>query len=155
MPEITLQQRATYAAGFFETAKRNDGETYYRTTDNRPKWLQALCMDAHDDMMPDDTKYEYIVDALENLAENGDDDDRAREWVDSATDVYNHDLTAWLHSHNGRMEYCTRAVEDGLLEAGAPIDRQLAVGQYLEREEVLHSVKRSLEALDDDDFAAI
>jgi hypothetical protein len=140
----TLQTLAEEVRAGFTLDKRTDGSEYWTRRDKSERWITDLCHEAHGDMMPDDVRYEYIVDALDIIAEHGDDADAA-ESLDSNVDIYNSDRTAWLASHNGRQEYADRAVSDGLCD-GADIMQTLGCAQYLEREEVYGSVLASLQA---------
>lgn len=75
-----LQGRAFATLAYFETAKREPGgESYVRTVDDAPQWVTDLCRAAHDLggelMLPDDSRYEMIQAALQELADAEDVDD--------------------------------------------------------------------------------
>src|SRR5262249_11820372 len=96
----------------------------------------------HDDsrLLPDDWRYAFIEEAVDALAEHEDADD-ARGSLEP--DIYNSALTAWLHSHNGRVYY----LEEALKEYGIPRSgfQLLAAAQMLEKDEVFHQVVAALE----------
>ncbi len=135
---ITLA-RQYYQA--FEHDKRTDGSQFWKRRDTCSEdHLQQLCFDAHADMLPDDYKYEFIIDALSILADT--EADEAAERIEA--DCYTHDLTAWLHSRIGRVSYLTEVLESYEPKDGFQL---LALAQYTERTEVFHSVLGSLHTI--------
>ncbi len=135
-----IQRRAGIAAGWLEHATREDGSEYWRRKDGAPEWVEDLCREAHGDMFPDDWRYEFIYSGLSILADE-DDEDSYSERLDSAMDVYTMERLKWLSSHLSRLEY----VDDGISEFGwneeGGIAQAVGVGQYKEREEVLHLLR--------------
>jgi hypothetical protein len=138
-----LQKLAGETRGFFHSIKRGE-DSVWVTTDDRPDWVQTMCHEAHGDMMPDDWRYEFIVEALTELEDTEDADD-----INLEADIYTHDLTAWLHSRADRYSYCDEAFE----EYGAdpkqfpnPMISLLQWGQVREKEEVLNAVRSFLES---------
>lgn len=141
-----IQDRATEAREWFEVATRANGAAFYRAKDAAPQWITDLCRTAHDGMMPDDHKYEYIVDALDALSQC-EDADEADDYL-SDVDVYTSDLCAWLGSHGERPGYCDRYIE----EMGGDcrnIMQAIQGGQWLERRDVLGFVRECLAAQED------
>lgn len=65
----TLSARARIMLNDFEQKERQDGSKFYAIKDSSAlkKEYQEICHKAHDDMMPDDFKYEFIVEALDKL----------------------------------------------------------------------------------------
>jgi hypothetical protein len=146
---MDTMERATLARSFFETAKRDNGVEYYRTTDDAPEWVSPLlCRAAHGGMLPDDYRYQFIVDALDILSET-DDDDEIAERLDGDVNVYYAGQAAWLASHIERFGYC----EDAAKEYGMPepfnLSALLMMGQLAERREVLDAVRAFLADMDD------
>lgn len=137
---MEIKELAKLAISYFETKQRDDGINYWTTKENRPEWLQTLIRVAHFDMLPDDYKYSYILDSLYIITEDSEEDEYAL-LID--VDVYTSDLTGWLASHIGRVEYVDRALEDNIPEPASIVDL-LQTAQYLEREEVFYSVLDSL-----------
>jgi hypothetical protein len=137
--ELTVQTLAQEARGYFKQAKRTDGSEYWSFDhDTTPQWVQDLAYAGHDrgGMFPDDWRYEFIVEALDALS---DDDEPELE-----ANIYTSELCDWLASHGSRPSYCDEAHE----EWGSVPDSIVAWlqwGQLREREEVLASVKSSLE----------
>ena len=151
---IQINAKEMYQA--FQSDKRDNGETFYKLEADCPKWMTDLCRKAHDDMMPDDFKYEAIMSAVEHIAKaDGDEDDmrdQISEWADSMVDIYNADLTRWVASHLERAWY----VEEAQREFGPATDqdgrpnfyRSLSQGQYMEYEEVYNLALSFLEEME-------
>lgn len=149
----TLQELATEAAGWFEGATRDNGETYRRLKDGRPEWVYELVREAHGEMFPDDWRYSAIEDALERLAEE-DEDDARDSFTDRAVDVYTGARLKWLASDLRRPGYCDDAVEElGAYEGG--LVGLVGLGQYYEAGElfglVLQALEQRLDELHDDE----
>jgi hypothetical protein len=140
-----IQELAKDALSFFYRKKRREDDEneiwVYRS--DRPDWLQNLVHDAHGNMIPDDWRYSFIVEALNAIEENTDLDE-ACESLDS--DIYTSDLTGWLHSRNDRVGYVTDA-RDELGRGEGGLNEDNARGQLMEKYEVLNSVYKFLEEL--------
>lgn len=149
----TLQTLAKEARSHFSTDKRDNGNVFWKT-DGKEEWVRDLCLAAHEDggMLPDDIRYEMIVEAL-NALEEYDDADDARDSIEA--DIYTHELTSWLASNNSRQYYCDEAANEFGLGADADTTTRLSWGQLSEKWEVFESVRQSLEdrleELEDDD----
>lgn len=146
--EMTLQTLAESVRKSFVQDKREDGTTFWKTdSDER---IQELCHEAHGDMMPDDWRYAFIVEALDALAECDDVDE-----ADVEADIYTHVLTAWIASRDDRYAYCDEAMSDMGIETFPGTIELLQLGQAAEKREVLDLVRSSLEsyirALEDDE----
>lgn len=139
---MTIQQLAQEYLTYFERKERENGLSYYTWKDVSPKALRDLIQEAHGDMMPDDYKYNFVVDALDAIAE-----DRGEDSIEA--DVYNRDLLNWLASHLDRPGYCDQYVEEygGIDPNDFSIIRIISGGQYLEKMEVYRSVLNSLEEI--------
>lgn len=150
MVTISMRTMAEIARGHFMHDKRADGSEYWRKRDNAPDWIDALCHEAHrygpgvwDVFLPDDTRYEMIVSALDAISEH-DDIDAAMDSLEP--DIYTHGLHAWLASHNMRSSYVDDARREGLCGEGTDVDADIAMGQLMEMREVFTSVRDSLES---------
>jgi hypothetical protein len=135
----TLQQAAAHFYGFFEKRNRNTGDTYWCVRDNAPEYVKELCFEAHGDMMPDDFRYAFIVEALSALSDTDEPDD-----INIEADPYTHDLLRWLGSNLQRAEYCNAAAEDFGLETRDIIE-WIRLGQLREKREVLGCIESFLE----------
>lgn len=138
---MNLQEVADLALSYFERKSIRDKEIWV-TKDNRPQWLEDLIFKAHDHMLPDDYKYQFIYDALTTISENEDKDDQFEDICNSVSD-YTHELTGWLHSRTDRYSYCNEAIEEN--GEYQDIIKLLQDGEFKERNEVYYSVLCSLE----------
>ncbi len=150
----SIEQDATEAARWFETATRTDDSRYVRIKDDAPEWVTDLAHEAHGDMFPDDWRYQCISAVLDHLAEGGDPDD-AHEFADSHVDVYTSNRLAWLSSNLTRAGYCDEAADEFGAE-GLDIIERIGLGQYMEASEVFSAVvswfeDNPLEDMDTDD----
>ena len=158
--ELAREARQT-----FRLEQRADGSEYWTRGDLEPvtgdSWLDELVYEAHrwgpragDVFLPDDYRYQVIVEALDLLAESEVELDPFAFADD--VDVHTSDLYRWLSSNVLRSGYVDDAVEQGLvasLESGL-VDRALRAGQYAERLEVFESVVSTLERLAEQDGGA-
>lgn len=138
---IDLQTLAQEARSHFKRGKRDSGESYWSYDHSTtPEWVQEMTREAHGSMFPDDWKYQFVVEALDGLAE---DDNPTIE-----ADIYNYELCEWLSSHGNRPGYVDETIEDmGWTHIpNGGIMGLISWGQYTEKNEVLDSVKASLEA---------
>jgi hypothetical protein len=142
MTTTNIQTLATEARSFMVSKTRDDGSKFWSRSDDAPEWVRELCFAAHDagDMLPDDHRYEFIVEALDALSDTEDADD-----VNLEADIYTHNLTTWLASRADRSGYCDSAMEEfGITEYKSLVEH-LQIGQAYEKAEVLGSVRSSLE----------
>lgn len=145
MTETTT--KATELAAMFETRKRDNGEEFVSLTDNVPDWASEFVMEAHGtDFLPDDYRYRWIAEALELIAQEGEDEDLASRFADDV-DVYTSSLLAWLASNLQRTGYCDEAVSEGMTD-GRDIVKTIMAGQASERYEVFTNVVAALEDLE-------
>lgn len=137
--DTTVNGLAGELAAAFEEAVRQNGSKYVRLHDGRPQWMQDAVREAHNGLMPDDQKYRMIQEVADAMAGIDPDDDpdpdgSLNEQLDGLVDVYNTDLADWLASApNHRGDYVNRAL--GEFDAKT-YDKALAIGQYLEYEEI-------------------
>lgn len=172
MDQRPITTAAKDAARYFETARRatgdtatgprEDGDEYVRLKEDAPQWVRDLVYQAHKDgtewgMLPDDTRYEMIREAVQAIAD-GDDMDQDELSITFGEDasIYTADQTAWLASRVDRFSYVTDWVEemdyqgeDDRQSAGSGRPSVLAMirgGMSMERREVFDSVWKSLQA---------
>jgi hypothetical protein len=133
----------------FTQKTRDNGDKYYTRTDDAPEWVTDMCHHAHDRMLPDDYRYQFIVDALGAMLDHDWDTLDADE-LDSSEiadlelepDIYTHDLTDWLHSSLDRVGIVNDVAEEfGGFDS---IEAHLSIAQLQEKEEVAYLVKRFL-----------
>lgn len=148
-----IQARAERMRACFElrTVKRGaeakEERIWSLKEEHRGGEAQSLAMDAHGGMLPDDWKYEYIVDALDALVEH-EDTDEARDALPES-DVYHSDLLRWVSSHLERAGYVDEFTEE--MEERMEMFASMQGGQRKEREEVFGLVLSYLEGMEDED----
>ena len=146
-PPETVQELAKLARCAFSLETRDNGSEYWRRNPCAPDWITELCHTAHGDMLPEDYRYQFIVEALDAL-EEAEDPDEARDGYEF--EWRNYSLALWLGSHGHRFSYCDDwASEHGYelnnAEGGDTVGLRQG-GHLAERWEVLDLVRGSLEA---------
>jgi hypothetical protein len=154
----TFQAVARELADSLETARRPDGEKFYRFKNDSPAWIESASVDrgAHtaadgrDCRLPCDWIYSLIYAAAVAVAdhETGDDArDAAGEFADGEVDVYDNSVALWASSPYNRALADDAAAEFG----GAAAADSSAVleffrrGQYLGAERVYMSIVDAVE----------
>lgn len=132
---MTTQEKAKLILEQFETATRSNGNEFLRLKDGSPQWMKDVIHDAHEGMLPNDHKYQFVSEALSLIADATDLED-----IQIEADIYTSDLLAWLSSNLTRTEYM-----DQTMGEHKTFVSQLMAAQWLEKDEVLHSVLNSLE----------
>lgn len=146
-----VRQLAAKYLNQIEPLERLNFSTYKRK-DDADDDLKELCMTAHGDNLPDDYKYNYIVDALELIADSSTDELQDLDG-EIESDVYNSDLLKWLSSNLNRAEYVNEYVRElglsGVTDSNIDVSQfdlfvLLSNGQWKEKTEVFQSVLSSL-----------
>ena len=121
----------------FTQDKRQDGTLFWclterarQSVDDLTEWLRDL----HDDELPNDWRYETIVNICEALM---DEDDLSNACpgelsvgiANNLTDIYNHSLFQWYADNPSRVDYIEEAVSEGLIDSNADTIARLIVGQ--------------------------
>lgn len=142
----TIQQLAEELRDQFETARRDNGESFDKLKTDAPEWMSDVMREAHGDMLPDDYRYSFIREAVELIADaDADADvDSLRDQLEPAT--YTGDRLRWLASHLDRLGYVDSATEElGHSDQGVAGD--IGQGQLAEKEEVFGQVLDALAEL--------
>ena len=157
MPTMTLNEKASEAYGWFETAARDNGNSFVRLKDGAPEWVTELVHRAHGDFLPDDWRYSTIRNAVGWIADESDPDEPG-EFADSEVDVYTGARLAWFGSNLNRAGYVDEALEEfGAREVSdsSELIELIGLGQYFEASEVfrlvVEALRDALEDADDDD----
>ena len=83
-------------SSFFVSAKRDNGDTFYTLSPNRPEWLQDAVYEAHHGTLPNDWIYEECYRACQSIDDQElADEDSVFSYVDSRVDVYTKALYQW------------------------------------------------------------
>ena len=119
----------------FTRDKRPGGSTYWCLTDRADQddlidWLRDL----HDDELPNDWRYETIVNICDTLMDeddlsNADPNELAVGIANNLTDIYNHSLFQWYADIPSRVDYIEEAISEGLIDSYADTIARLIVGQ--------------------------
>ena len=121
----------------FTQDKRQDGTLYWclteqarQSVDDLTEWLRDL----HDDELPNDWRYETIVNICEALMDEDDlsnacPGELAAGIANNLTDIYNHSLFQWYADIPSRVDYIEEAVSEGLIDSNADTIARLIVGQ--------------------------
>lgn len=140
---MTLQERAKLAAKYFQQKTRENGSTFYCYTEDAPESIKELARAIHGNMFPDDYKFQFIVEALKAIEDEGED-------ASLEPECYNSALIDWLGSYSLRPGYVDQASEDyGHFADG--IMQSIIAGYNYEQMEVLNAVMGLLEDLDLED----
>lgn len=131
-------------AARFTQRHRASGVPFITLTDAAEEWMTDVVHEAHDDMLPDDWRYDAIAAAVEFIADTPDWDDRRDEWADGMVDDSVYGLLEWVASHGNRLALVQEA-RDEYGDAGESLYYELARAQFMEAREVLDLVARALE----------
>lgn len=139
--DATVVKLAGEVYSAFEQDTRNDGATFWKLRDGSPAWMVQLCHHAHGEYLPDDWRYEFIVDAVSALDDLGEDGDPDEALDTIEPEVYTAKLTAWLASNVNRLGFMGEAIEEfGVREErGDTFGKAFALlqqAQYMEQREV-------------------
>ena len=130
----------------FTQDKRDDGSTFWCLTDRADQddlidWLRDL----HDDELPNDWRYETIVDICDTLMDeddlsNTDPGELSVGIANNLTDIYNHSLCQWYADNPSRVAYIDDAQSDGLISAEATTIDRLMCGQCIAIEQMAYKI---------------
>jgi hypothetical protein len=138
---MPTQQQTQLVCEALSYLRRDEERGIVLRVNDAPEWFADLCRTAHNGMMPDDWKYEFIQDALNALSD-------ADEWDEVEPDVdslypYTTDRLNWLASRLERTGYCDEALADGwAVDSTANL---IAVGLSIELREVFGIVRAFLQ----------
>ena len=141
------QQLAAQLSAAFTVKTRTNGENFWCLKDDAPAWATGAVRACHDDgsELPNDWRYQFIVDAANTLAESDDWDDLA--WPEA--DVYNHDLIKWLGEFPNADWYCDESDFADYNSEGKGIMDAIGYGQAYAKQETRARLKAFLEQMAD------
>lgn len=135
------------ALAYFEHRKRHDGTKYWAIEEGAPEWVKNLAFAVHNEgeILPEDFRYLFIVEALEALVENPEEPEVLWE-----PDAYTSELLKWLDAY---PSYRMGLVDEAVSEFGwSGLFNALQAGQLREKEEVLQLVREFLEKIIEEEF---
>jgi len=109
----TIQTLARELSAALVHGKRTDGSEYVFLGDApKHQWMRDVIRTVHGDKLPDDTTYKFIERCADAIAEA----DQGTEPMDSIyeieSDIYTHELTAWLHARADHLAYVDEVIEE-------------------------------------------
>ena len=137
----TATMNATQLLSYF-VSKTRDGshERFWCLSDSAPECVQALVRDCHGDELPNDWRYNVIVNILFEL-KNGND-----VTGEIGVDAYNSDLIDWLTV--SRLAFLEECKEEDLFGVDNSIVGLIQAGQYIITDQMICEIKAFLD-LDD------
>jgi hypothetical protein len=108
--ESKVRELAAQLSKSLETRTRNNGDKFTCLKDGSPEWMRDVIHAVHGDKLPDDYTYKFIERCADTISEYDGDPTEAISEIEP--DVYTSDLTAWLHSRAGHVEYLSQALTD-------------------------------------------
>ncbi|BAQ94013.1 hypothetical protein [uncultured phage_MedDCM-OCT-S28-C3] len=136
----------------FTQDKRQDGSTFWclteqarQSVDDLTEWLHSL----HDDELPNDWRYETIVDICNALVDeddlsNADPGELSVGIANNLTDIYNHSLFQWYADIPSRVAYIEEGVLSGIVSSEANTIDRLMCGQCIAIEQMAYKIVERL-----------
>ena len=114
---------------------REDGSEFWSRTDEAKddEDLNNLIRACHDGELPNEWRYQTIVNILDKIADYGDEDelsDAVFEITDSCVSIYNAELGAWIAENGSRLGYCDEAMNELVVGPEATMSQRLMAGQW-------------------------
>ncbi len=141
-----IKQAATVALEWFVKQALIDGreapvkEIWVRK-DGTPPIAEDLVREAHgEDFLPDDYRYEFIIEALSAISETENLGDIVLE-----PDISSNDRLSWLASNLNRIQYVDEALGEYMPFEGLGIMEIIGTGQAMEKSEVLDLIMNFLD----------
>jgi|TARA_R100000482_G_scaffold113919_1_gene56657 hypothetical protein len=132
----------------FTQDKRDDGTTFWTYTDQARQSADDLATwigELHDGELPNDWRYETIVDICDTLMDEGDlsnadPGELSVGIANNLTDIYNQSLCQWYADNASRVAYIDDAQSDGLIAAEATTIDRLMCGQCIAIEQMAYKI---------------
>ena len=112
------------------------GSTFWACTNEVGTELKDFIRDLHDEELPNDWRYQTIVQILDAIVEISQ-YETSPEWLDASatiadqlTSIHTCELAAWLSSNGCRASYHDEAMTEGLISDGCTLHQRLAVAQF-------------------------
>jgi hypothetical protein len=129
----TQSQTLTQALSHFVSFEDHKNERQWKLNDEASMDLSKLVMEMHDEEMPNNWRFDTIVDIFYELKGKETETINTFEVADNLVDVYNLDLKKWVATHS-RDNYIDEGIEEGLIDSN--MEKQLFVdlirkGQFI------------------------
>jgi len=113
----SFSSAAQLLSSSFASKQRDNGERFYCLSDSAPDWCSTAVMLAHDDELPNDSRYALIRDAAVALADQR--FDSAKEAEESLWELscdllpgFTGELLVWFSERPSRLSDCDDALEE-------------------------------------------
>ena len=139
----TTQTSYTYdqLLSFFVIQERANGEKFWSTS-NAPDDVMEMIRDCHDDELPNDWRYNTIINVLFDLKQSNE------PGGDCGVDDYTSDLIKWLTP--SRMAYIDELQSEEIIRPNATMDERIRVAQYHTTEQIISVIRNFMDDNDDD-----
>lgn len=132
----------------FTQDKRDDGSTFWTYTDQARQSADDLATwigELHDGELPNDWRYETIVNICDTLMDeddlsNADPGELSVGIANNLTDIYNHSLFQWYADIASRVAYIDDAQSDGLIASETTTIERLMCGQCIAIEQMAYKI---------------
>ena len=132
----------------FTQDKRGDGSTFWTYTDQARQSADDLATwigELHDEELPNDWRYETIVNICDTLMDEGDlsnadPGELSVGIANNLTDIYSHSLFQWYADIPSRVDYIDDAVFEGLISTEATTIDRLMCGQCIAIERMAYKI---------------
>lgn len=113
----SFSSAASLLSSSFVSKQRDNGERFYCLSDSAPEWVRTAIMLAHEDELPNDSRYALIRDAAVALADQQ--FDSAEEAEEALCELscdlvpsYSSELLQWFAERSSRLSDCDDALEE-------------------------------------------
>jgi len=152
---IALKQVTRFSAALsqllssFERSSRSDGSQFWTLSADSPEWMTEAVRAAHDEELPNDSRYELIRDCLQALSDDGVQslEDALNDSTELSVDLvptFTGELLQWFSEMPRRLGDCDEALHQERVSELSSYEI-LSEGFRLAAEEVISSLADSLE----------
>lgn len=133
----------------FERSSRASGSEFWKLKPGSPQWMTDALMAAHDEELPNDSRYDLIRCCLQALSDDGveSQEEALEASLELSLDlvpIHTGDLLRWFSEMPRRLGDCDEALDQGRVSELTSYE-MLSEGFRLAAEEVISSLADSLE----------
>jgi|TARA_R100000030_G_scaffold36761_1_gene27453 hypothetical protein len=151
-PQINWFLTAGTLRAAFTQDKRDDGSSFWTYTDQARQSADDLATwigELHDGELPNDWRYETIVNICEALMDeddlsNADPGELSVSIANNLTDIYNHSLFQWYADNPSRVDYIEEGLLSGYIAPETDTIARLMVGQSICIEQMAYKIVERL-----------
>lgn len=113
----SFSHAAQLLSSSFEKREREDGSSYLALRSGSPEWIRSAVMLAHENELPNDSRYELIRHAALALSESSfaDEEDASDALYELSLDLCSlssYELLQWFSANLSRLSDCDEALEE-------------------------------------------